>query len=208
MGSLSQYVVAYDATRDTSERHIVRRGTRRPACGVTLMPWGRFKTIDGLPTSRETPGADCPGCLVVRARALAIEAHGNQPGHIGHVQQVVRAVDQLAESPLANTTAWLHDVLHDSSWTIQGLRAEHFPPVVLSALDLLDQEGVPYEDKIERILTAEGRHGKIARVVCLVEAQIELAMMQPSDVVRDPDRRRRLRVTAAALSVFTQADLA
>lgn len=73
-----------------------------------------------------------------RAIEIAARAHagvrdkGGEP-YLLHPLRVVLRVSSLDE----RMAAALHDVVEDSAWTIEDLRAEEFPPAVIAAVDAL-----------------------------------------------------------------------
>lgn len=78
--------------------------------------------------------------LVNRCAALATEAHAGQTRrdgvtpYIAHPQRVAEAV---ADDPEAAAVAWLHDVLEDTSTTLDDLEAAGVPLRVRVAVELL-----------------------------------------------------------------------
>lgn len=115
MPPLSEFVVAYDATRNDSVRHVMRRGGQRIArCDVQLHPWGRFRTIDGVPGDREDPAADCLDCLLLRAYDLLEEA----------LRKPLLRVECTAELREELVVALLSAAL---ALEAPAMRAEHFP---------------------------------------------------------------------------------
>ena len=87
-----------------------------------------------------------------RAIAIAAQAHAGKTDKAGapyilHPLRVMLAVRGAA----ARIAAVLHDVVEDSSWTLDQLRAEGFAPEVLAAVDALTKrEGESYEDFVRR----------------------------------------------------------
>jgi (p)ppGpp synthase/HD superfamily hydrolase len=92
-------------------------------------------------------------CLVEKAKAFAINAHGAQPYgnglHSDHLQDVE---DVLFEFYLTDTNlraaAWLHDVVEDTSITLDDLRAEGFPEQVVLMVDAVtNQPGINRKER-------------------------------------------------------------
>ncbi|WP_187329744.1 N-formylglutamate amidohydrolase [Demequina rhizosphaerae] len=90
-----------------------------------------------------TPG---PFGLVDRARELAIEAHAGQVDKAGltywtHPARVAGHVRRLyPDAPAAAVAAaWLHDVVEDTDWTVDGLLAAGFPREVVEAVVALSR---------------------------------------------------------------------
>ena len=76
--------------------------------------------------------------------------------------------------------AALHDVLEDSELTAEDLRAAGLSEVELEAvLHLTKREGEPYEEYIERVATADGEAGELARKVKLADLQNNLSRLTP-----------------------------
>ncbi|MFJ7269441.1 HD domain-containing protein [Streptomyces sp. NPDC099050] len=84
-------------------------------------------------------------------------AHAGQVDKIGvpyieHVRAVAAGLapfgDQLVMAGL------LHDIIEDTDWTAERLRDAGIPERVISAVEAVtNQKGVPYEEKIRRIMT-------------------------------------------------------
>jgi (p)ppGpp synthase/HD superfamily hydrolase len=87
-----------------------------------------------------------------RAVAIAAEAHQSQTDKAGapyilHPLRVMQRMDTEAEK----IAAILHDVVEDSTWTIEQLRAEGFSEEILAAIDCLTKhEGESYDEFILR----------------------------------------------------------
>jgi hypothetical protein len=110
---------------------------------------------------------DSPVMTVTEARAVAVEAHGDQRDRDGtfHIQHVARVAEGVPRSDAHQRVAWLHDVLEDTDVAADAL-ASRLPAVELEALRLLTHDGDdPYDDYVERIAGAEGEAGSLARAV-------------------------------------------
>ncbi|MET8677774.1 HD domain-containing protein [Streptomyces sp. NPDC004647] len=91
--------------------------------------------------------------------ALAAEAHAGQTDRIGvpyveHVRAVAHGLapvgDRLAQAGL------LHDIVEDTEWTLEGLRAAGVPADVVALVDAVTKRpGVPYTDMIRAIAADE-----------------------------------------------------
>ena len=111
----------------------------------------------------------------IAARALAgVKDKFGEP-ELLHVLRVVVAVP-----PEARVVAALHDVLEDSELTAEDLEAAGLGGAELEAVLLLTRgEDEPYEEYIERIATAEGEAGRLARVVKLADLRDNLGRVTP-----------------------------
>lgn len=88
--------------------------------------------------------------------AFTAEAHAGQVDKIGvpyieHVRAVAAGLapfgDELVMAGL------LHDIIEDTDWTAERLREEGIPSRVVSVVEAVtNQRGVPYEEKIRRIV--------------------------------------------------------
>jgi (p)ppGpp synthase/HD superfamily hydrolase len=91
--------------------------------------------------------------LLEKAIAIAVQAHGGQfdksgAPYILHPLRVMFGVSSETE----RIVAVLHDVVEDSDWTLEQLRAEGFSEPVLAALDCVTKrENEDYFDFIARI---------------------------------------------------------
>ena len=89
-----------------------------------------------------------------RAIAIAAEAHAGQKDRAGapYILHPIRLMIQM-DSEDAMMAAVLHDVVENSTWTLDDLRKEGFSNEVLNAVDSLthrDKEGEDYWDYIKR----------------------------------------------------------
>lgn len=90
-----------------------------------------------------------------RALKICIQAHRNQEDKAGvlyalHPIAVMSQMDTVDEK----VVALLHDVIEDTSWTLQDLKNEGFSASVLRALTLLTKpSGADYSHYIARITT-------------------------------------------------------
>jgi (p)ppGpp synthase/HD superfamily hydrolase len=122
-----------------------------------------------------------------RAIAIAAAAHEGQVDKAGapyilHPLRMMLAVT----TPAARMAAVLHDVLEDTSVTLEQLRAEGFPEAVLVAVTTLTKrEGEDYEAFIRRVAP-----DPIAREVKLAD------LRDNSDLSRiaDPSEKDRARI--------------
>lgn len=101
------------------------------------------------------------------AADFAIRAHAGQLDKAGlpyflHPEAVAHALAEHGE--YAMMAGWLHDVVEDTEWTLDDLRAYGFPEEVVSAVDSVTRrEGEAYMDMIGRAAADPlGRLVKIA----------------------------------------------
>lgn len=109
------------------------------------------------------------GSLYTLALDIAETAHAGQirrgsgEAYINHPLRVAAH----ATGP-AKVAAVLHDVIEDTGVTREELEGKGIPVLVLDVLDLLTRrENETYRDFIERIATAPGEAGRIARDIKL-----------------------------------------
>jgi hypothetical protein len=126
------------------------------------------------------------GWLPGRALAIAASAHLGQRDKAGapYALHPLRLALR-AETPEEQMAAALHDVVEDTTWTLERLAAEGFPSKVIAAIDhLTRREGESYEQFIERAITHP-----IARKVKLYDLEDNmdprrLVLMAPRDLGR------------------------
>jgi (p)ppGpp synthase/HD superfamily hydrolase len=97
-----------------------------------------------------------------RAIEIAARAHAGRVDKAGapYLLHPLRVMLRL-DDPEARIAAVLHDVVEDSTWTIEQLRAEGFTPEVLAAVDALThRHGEPYLEYVRRA----GQHALARRV--------------------------------------------
>ncbi|MFA5642191.1 MAG: phosphohydrolase [Bacteroidales bacterium] len=89
-----------------------------------------------------------------RAVAIAVEAHAGQFDKAGadYIEHPIRVMS-VGKSVDEKIVGVLHDVIEDSAWTIEMLRAEGFSETVLNALVCLTKlsEDEPYDQFISRV---------------------------------------------------------
>jgi len=103
--------------------------------------------------------------LTIRAMQIAYEAHHGQVDKAGmpYVLHPVHLAEQM-DDEISTCAALLHDVVEDTDWTLEQLKAE-FPQEVTDALMLLTHvEGVPYMEYVRPI-----KQNAIARKVKLAD---------------------------------------
>jgi (p)ppGpp synthase/HD superfamily hydrolase len=103
---------------------------------------------------------------IERAIVIAAEAHAGQfdkggAPYILHPLRVMLSMDSIEE----RIVAVLHDVIEDTSWTLERLRAEGFSDDVLQALDALTRRA---EESYDSFVQRVGRN-PLARSVKLAD---------------------------------------
>jgi (p)ppGpp synthase/HD superfamily hydrolase len=88
------------------------------------------------------------------AIVLATAAHATQTDKAGrpYIDHPLRVMARLSD-PDARIAAVLHDVVEDTDWTLERLRAEGFSEAVLAGLEAVtkrEREGESYEDFVRR----------------------------------------------------------
>ncbi|WP_375771218.1 GTP pyrophosphokinase [Archangium gephyra] len=131
------------------------------------------------------------------AIALAVEAHRGQRDKAGqtYILHPLRVMMRL-ETETERMVAILHDVVEDSPWTLERLRALGYPEEVLGALDCLTKrEGETYEAFIERVLPHP-----LARRVKRADLEDNMDVRRlPAVTAKDAERLARYRAAWARL---------
>jgi (p)ppGpp synthase/HD superfamily hydrolase len=126
-----------------------------------------------------------------RAIVIAAEAHADQKDkasdpYILHPLRVMLAV----KAPDERIAAVLHDVVEDTSWTLDALRAEGFSSDVVAAVDALTRrDGEEYFEFVQRAVAH-----RIARPVKIADLRDNLnrtRVVAPTS--RDSERFERYR---------------
>ncbi len=129
--------------------------------------------------------------LLARAIEIAASAHVNQvdKGGAPYILHPLRMMMKQSTEP-AMIAAVLHDVVEDTSWTLEKLRDEGFPDVVLEAVACLTKrEGEDYADFIIR-----AGANPIARAVKLADLEDNMDLRRiPAPVQKDFDRLAKYR---------------
>lgn len=87
---------------------------------------------------------------------LAIAAHSGQKDMIGNPAILhVLAVGLMGETEQEKKAGFLHDVVEDTTYTLEDLRAQGIEEDVLAAVDLLThRDGISYEDYVRNIVAS------------------------------------------------------
>lgn len=131
------------------------------------------------------------------AIALAVEAHRGQRDKAGqtYILHPLRVMMRL-ETEAERMAAILHDVVEDTPYTLERLRALGYPEEVLGALDCLTKrEGESYEAFIERV-----RPHPLARRVKLADLEDNMDVRRlPAVGPKESERLARYRAAWARL---------
>jgi (p)ppGpp synthase/HD superfamily hydrolase len=114
-----------------------------------------------------------------RAVRIAAEAHEGQKDKSGapYLLHPLRMMLRM-QSDVARMAAILHDVVEDSDWTLDGLRAEGFSAEVVEAVDCLThREGESYEAFVKRV-----KGNALARQVKLADLEDNMNLKRLSEV--------------------------
>jgi (p)ppGpp synthase/HD superfamily hydrolase len=132
-----------------------------------------------------------------RAIVIAAEAHAGQRDKVGetyilHPLRVMLAV----RTPEERMAAVLHDVVEDTPWTLDALRAEGFSAEVVEAVDAVTRrEGEDYFDFVARAGT-----NRVARPVKVADLRDNLDLSRiAAPTERDHERCERYRKALALL---------
>ena len=121
-----------------------------------------------------------------RAIEIAVEAHRGQVQKSGlpYVLHPLALMGAVA-SVDAKMAAVLHDVVEDTPWTLDDLRAEGYSETVVDALDCLThRDGESYDDYLDRIAVNElAREVKLADLNDNMNAR-RIPKLQPKDLDR------------------------
>lgn len=133
----------------------------------------------------------CECSYVAKARDLAIKAHAGQVDKAGkdyYTAHVAVVADGVKDDPVAMAVAYLHDVVEDTSVTIEDIRAE-FPPEVADAVDVLShKKGVPYAYYIWQV-----QQNPIATKVKLSDLRSNMDLSRLPDVPSEKDVLRHMK---------------
>ena len=131
---------------------------------------------------------------VEQAYAIAEEAHRGQLDKVGdpYIWHVERVADTVPDE--ARLVATLHDVVEDTDESIASLRARGLGLLEAEAVDLLTRrDGEQYPAFIERIATAPGESGRLARIVKEADVHDNLGRMTGALRRERPDLEERYR---------------
>lgn len=129
--------------------------------------FGRFRPLTEAESQKALmENAKVLAGLLKKADKIAESAHAGQTDkagepYINHPRTVAKELNDWEEK----IVALLHDVVEDSHWTVEALRAEGFPPVICRAVDRITKKpGQPYGEYLEAV-----RQDRLARNVKLMD---------------------------------------
>ena len=131
--------------------------------------------------------------LTKKAMILCFEAHKEQKDKSGlpYVHHPFHLAEQMTDEA-TTIVALLHDVVEDTSVTLEDLKNEGFPQEVVDAIALMTHnDGSPYMDYVARI-----KQNPIAKAVKLADLTHNSDVTR-LDVVTDRDRERAKKYQAA-----------
>ena len=124
--------------------------------------------------------------LTKKAMILCFEAHKEQKDKSGlpYVHHPFHLAEQMTDEA-TTIVALLHDVVEDTSVTLEDLKSEGFPQEVVDAIALMTHnDGSPYMDYVARI-----KQNPIAKAVKLADLTHNSDVTR-LDVLTDKDRER------------------
>ncbi|HEV2733588.1 MAG TPA: HD domain-containing protein [Longimicrobiaceae bacterium] len=123
------------------------------------------------------------------AISLAVQAHRGQKDSAGapYILHPLRMMFRV-ETDAEKIVAVLHDVVEDTAWTLDGLRAEGFPEDVVAAVDhLTRRESESYEEFVRRAAAHP-----VARRVKIADLEDNMDVRRTGTVTqKDVDRLTR-----------------
>lgn len=136
-----------------------------------------------------------------KALCLCYEAHRGQRDKAGlpYVFHPFHLAEQMTDE-ISTVAALLHDVVEDTSWSLEDLRRMGFPAPAVEAISLLTHDPAePYLDYVARV-----KRNPVARAVKLAD------LRHNSDLTRlPPDQRNpaRLAKYQAAIALLEQEEM-
>lgn len=88
------------------------------------------------------------------ALEIATKAHAGQVDKAGrpYLDHLLTVASGFAENDMRHITALLHDIVEDTSTTLQDLRVYGFPDEVVDAVNAITKRhGEPYDEYISRV---------------------------------------------------------
>lgn len=103
--------------------------------------------------------------LVKKARAFAIERHGDQTygnnlPYEWHLEKVANLAKRLGYSEEVQTAAWLHDVIEDTSTSLDEVRALFGDTIadIVASVTYSNEDEIAGVDKIQKAKQNKGGH--------------------------------------------------
>lgn len=136
-----------------------------------------------------------------RAIAIATDAHAGQQDKAGapYITHPLRVSRGLTGE--AKIVAVLHDILEDTPWTLEQLRAEGFGPAVLSGVDALTRR--PGEDYFDLVKRAAA--DPIGRVVKRADLADNMDVSRLGEMTETDETRLKKYRSALAILDATEA---
>lgn len=134
---------------------------------------------------------------LARAIALATQAHAGQTDKAGapYIDHPLRVMASVSGEE-AQMVAVLHDVVEDTGWTLEALRAEGFSEAVVSGVDAVTRrEGETYEEFVRR--AAADPLGRVVKRADLIDNCDLSRIASPTE--KDHARLARYRAALAIL---------
>lgn len=129
---------------------------------------------------------------------IAVQAHKGQreKGGAPYVLHPLRMMSRLRKEE-EQMVAVLHDVVEDTAWTLDDLRAQGFTAEIVDGVDAMTRrEGEAYEDFVRR-----AGANPLARTVKLADLEDNMDVRRLPEVTeRDAERLRRYRRAWAILT--------
>lgn len=131
--------------------------------------------------------------MIEQAIRIALDAHAGQTDKAGapYILHPLRLMLQM-ETDAERVAAVLHDVVEDSAWTLDALRAEGFSKEVVEALDELTRRP---EETYEAFIERAARH-PVARAVKRADLEDNMDLRR-LHAVSEKDRERLARYLKA-----------
>lgn len=132
--------------------------------------------------------------LLAKAICIAAEAHRDQIDRSGepYILHPLRVMTRVSRDHILATIAVLHDVVEDCDITLDALRLEGFPEMVLEGVDAVTRrEGETYMDFIRRC--ADCPHGVIVKMCDIYDntSRERMTRLPAEDAIRLSEKYRK-----------------
>lgn len=141
---------------------------------------------------------------VEKALEIATAAHAGQVDKAGVAYiQHTKTVASFVQRPEEKATAYLHDVLEDTKWTVQDLRAAGIPEAVVEAVVTLTKaEGEDYFDYLTKV-----KANPISRIVKLADLKHNSDLSRLDQLTaKDQERLEKYEKATAFLKAKLEQD--